>query len=56
MFGIFKKKSRTERLETQYQKLLAEAYNLSKINRKASDEKTAEAHKILAELETLETA
>ena len=42
MFGLFKKKSKLEVLEDKYQKLLNESYKLSTVNRKASDEKTAE--------------
>lgn len=54
MFGIFKKKSKTEVLEKKYDNLLNEAYKLSTINRKASDEKTAEADRVLKEIEKLE--
>ena len=56
MFGIFKKKSKTEVLEKKYDNLLNEAYKLSTINRKASDEKTAEADLVLKEIEKLEIA
>ena len=54
MFSIFKKKSKIEVLEDKYQYLLKEAYKLSTINRKASDEKTAEAGRVLMEIEKLE--
>ena len=56
MFGIFKKKSKTEVLEKKYDNLLNEAYKLSTINRKASDEKAAEADLVLKEIEKLEIA
>ncbi len=56
MFGIFKKKSKIEVLEKKYQNLLKESYKLSTINRKASDEKAAEADQMLKEIENLETA
>jgi hypothetical protein len=56
MFGIFKKKSKIEVLENKYQNLLKESYKLSTINRKASDEKAAEADQVLKEIENLETA
>ena len=56
MFGIFKKKSKIEVLDKKYQTLLKESYNLSTINRKASDEKAAEADKVLKEIEKLEIA
>lgn len=46
MFGLFKKKTEKEKLQAKHEKLLQEAFNLSKTNRKASDEKTAEADKV----------
>ena len=51
MFGLFKKKSEIEKLKEKYQKLLQEAYELSTINRKLSDLKTAEAQITLIEIE-----
>jgi hypothetical protein len=56
MFGIFKKKSEIEVLDNKYQRLLKESYKLSTINRKASDEKAAEADKVLKDIEKLEIA
>ena len=56
MFNIFKKKSKIEILEKQYHNLLKEAHKLSVINRKASDEKVAEADRLLKEIEQLELA
>jgi hypothetical protein len=53
MFGLFKKKSETEKLEIKYQKLLKEAYTLSTTNRTLSDSKTAEANEVLKEIELL---
>ena len=53
MFGFFKKKTKKEKLQLEYQKLLKEAYNLSKIDRKKSDLKTFEANKILNLLKDL---
>tara|TARA_B100000809_G_scaffold254975_1_gene292884 strand:+ start:4003 stop:4167 length:165 start_codon:yes stop_codon:yes gene_type:complete len=53
MFNLFRKKTAKEKLEQEYKKCLAEAYELSKINRSASDEKTAEANKILEKIEKL---
>jgi hypothetical protein len=55
MFGLFRKKSKTEVLEEKYQNLLKESYKLSTINRKASDEKAAEADQVLKEIEHLKT-
>jgi hypothetical protein len=53
MFGIFKKKSPLEKLQEQYQKLMEESYQLSKTDRRAADEKVAEANKILSQIESL---
>jgi predicted nucleic acid-binding Zn-ribbon protein len=50
MFGIFKKKSKTELLNNQYRKLLKEAHALSTTNRKASDSKYAEAEDVLNQI------
>lgn len=54
MFKLFKKKSKVEILNKRYHKLLNEAHRLSTVNRKASDEKTAEADRLLTEIEKLE--
>jgi len=54
MFGLFKKKSPTDKLRDQYSKLMSEAFDLSKTDRKASDAKYAEADKIMKEIEELE--
>lgn len=53
MFGLFKKKSELENLQKKYKKLMKEAFDLSKSNRSASDEKYAEADKIQKQIETL---
>ena len=53
MFGLFKKKSEKELLEKRYQKLMKESYELSHRNRKASDEKLAEAESIMSKIERL---
>lgn len=54
MFGLFKKKSEIEKLSDKYKVLLKEAHKLSTTNRKLSDTKTAEADKILKQIEQLE--
>ncbi len=54
MFGFLKKKSPKQRLEKRYQQLLAEAQALSTTDRRASDEKHAEAERVLRELQALE--
>lgn len=53
MFGIFKKKSLYDKLSSQYQKLMKEAYDLSTVNRKASDEKIAEANRLILQMEAI---
>ena len=53
MFGLFKKKSELEKLESKHQVLLKEAYTLSTSNRRLSDEKTADADKVLKQIERL---
>lgn len=53
MFGLFKKKSPLEKLQEKYEKATAEAFRLSKIDRKASDAKQAEAEEILKEMDAL---
>ncbi|MGK7390469.1 MAG: Lacal_2735 family protein [Candidatus Cyclobacteriaceae bacterium M2_1C_046] len=53
MFGLFKKKSKEEKLQEQHQKLMKEAYELSKTNRTESDKKYAEAEEVITQLESL---
>lgn len=56
MFGFFKKKSPAEKLQQQYEKLIAEAHRLSTIDRKASDLKAMEADKVLKQIDALQQA
>jgi len=51
MFGLFK--SKEEKLQKRYKKLLKESFELSKINRAASDKKQVEAQKVLNQIEAL---
>lgn len=53
MFGLFKKKSEVEKLQEKYQKLMKEAFDLSKSNRSASDTKYAEADEVQKKIEAL---
>lgn len=55
MFGLFKSKSPVEKLQEKYKKLTEESYKLSHTNRRASDEKAAEAEQVLKEIEKLES-
>ena len=50
MFGLFKRKSKKEKLQKKYASLLKEAFELSKINRSQSDKKYAEADEVLKEM------
>lgn len=54
MFGLFKKKTETEKLQNRYKKLMAEWHNLSSTDRSASDAKYAEAQEVLDAIEKLE--
>tara|TARA_B100002052_G_C15882437_1_gene600023 strand:+ start:3819 stop:3995 length:177 start_codon:yes stop_codon:yes gene_type:complete len=54
MFGIFKKKTKKEKLLNLYIKAKAEAFRLSKIDRRKSDEKEKEANDILDDIEKIE--
>lgn len=53
MFSLFKQKTEKEKLNKKYAKLLKEAFELSKFNRKESDNKYAEAEKIMKQIEKL---
>ena len=53
MFGLFKRKSKVEKLELKYRSLLEEAYKLSTINRSMSDAKTFEANQVLKEIDQI---
>ncbi len=53
MFGLFKKKSPQQALEEKYEKLMKEAFELSKVNRTQGDQKYAEAQKIMDQLDAL---
>lgn len=55
MFGLFKKTSELEKLQKQYEKLMADWHRLSTTNRGESDKKYAEAEKILAKIDALKS-
>ncbi len=55
MFNLFKKQTPEQKLRKRYEKLMHEAFVLSRTDRKASDQKTAEAEIILQEIEKLKT-
>ena len=54
MFGLFKKKTKKEKLEKKYKSLINESFKLSRTNRTASDAKQAEAEEVRKEIEALE--
>lgn len=54
MFGLFKKKTEKEKLEEKHERLLKEAFQLSKVNRTASDAKMAEAEEIRKQIEAMD--
>lgn len=51
--GLFGKKSEKEKLQKKYEKLMKQSFDLSKTNRKAGDQKVAEAEEILKQIEAL---
>ena len=53
MFGLFKKTSELDKLQKQYEKLMADWHKLSTTNRAESDKKYAEAQKIIEQIEVL---
>lgn len=53
MFGLFKKTSEIDKLQKQYEKLMAEWHKLSTTNRSESDKKYAEAQAILDKIDSL---
>ena len=54
MFGIFKKKSETEKLNEEYKKLMAKSAEVSRVNRQEGDKLFVKAQEILAKIEKLE--
>ncbi len=53
MFGLFKGKSEKEKLNVQYQKLLAEYHKLSTVDRTKADAKMAEAETVAKKIDAL---
>ena len=54
MFGLFKKKSKTDKMYDQYERLMAESHRLSTSDRRASDIKRAEAEDLLKKIKEME--
>lgn len=53
MFALFGKKDPAAKLEKEYRKLLEEAHTLSKTDRRASDQKMAEAEQVMSKIMAL---
>ena len=53
MFGLFKKKSKKEKLQNEYNKLKKEAFEMSKFDRKKGDELEKKADDVLKEIQKL---
>ncbi len=54
LFSFLSKKTEKEKLQEQYEALLKESFDLSKVDRKKSDQKMAEAEAIASQIEKLE--
>ena len=54
MLGIFRKKTKLDLLQKEYEKLMSEWHRLSSIDRTKSDDKYEEAQKILMQIEVLQ--
>jgi hypothetical protein len=52
--GLFKRKSKVDKLNDQYEKLLQQAHKMSTVNRTKSDELMAQAQDVLKEIEAAE--
>jgi hypothetical protein len=53
MFGLFKKKTKVEKLQEKFNVLMKEWHALSSINRAKSDQKYAEAEVIAQQIKAL---
>lgn len=53
MFSLFKKKTKKEKLQVQYEKLMKESFELSTVNRSKSDAKAADADEIMKQIESM---
>ena len=56
MFGLFKKKSKVEILNSKYKKLQEQAFKWSTSSRAQSDQKYVEAEEVLKEIEAIQKA
>lgn len=56
MFSIFRTKSKEQKLQKEYDKLMQEWHRLSSINRSKSDAKYADAQDIAGQIERLKNS
>ena len=52
-FSLFKRKTEREKLVEKHRQLLEESFKLSKVNRRLSDEKVAEADALMKKIESM---
>ena len=52
-FSLFKRKTEKEKLVEKHRQLLEESFKLSKVNRRQSDEKVAEAEALMKKIENM---
>lgn len=55
MFHFFSKRSKSERLQKKFEKLMQRSYELSSVDRKESDRIYALAQQLLVEIDALKT-
>ena len=55
MFKFLRKKTKLEKLQDQYKKLMSEWHDLSSIDRSASDDKYSQAQIVLDEIDKLDS-
>ena len=53
MFGLFRKKTEKEKMESRYYELIKKSYDLSHSNRADSDKVAAEAADLLKQIDSL---
>lgn len=53
--ALFRRRTKIERLQKKYEKLMKEWHGLSTVNRSASDEKYAEAQLVMNEIDNIKS-
>lgn len=54
LMGLFSRTTPKEKLQKKYEKLMKESHKLSTSDRKASDQKVAEAEEVLKQIDALD--